>query len=133
MTKEVLTLALESKKPFRVACISCPTLFKTLHSYLKDLKSHPDFKDLNEERCTQIDIKLFEYDSRFEIYGNDFIFYDYKKPLEFNESLEHYFDLIIADPPFLSGECHIKTGMTIKKIGKENLKLIICTGYSLIS
>lgn len=114
-------------RPYRVACISCPTLFKYLHKYLKEDKSHPEFSELNSEICAKIDIKLFEYDKRFEIYGEDFAFYDYKNPLDVQ--FENYFDLIIADPPFLSSECHIKTGMTIRKVGKgDNLKLIICTG-----
>lgn len=95
---------------------------------MKIKKSHPDFKQLNEQTSNDIDIKLFEYDKRFEIYGQDFILYDYKNPLNFSKNFENYFDLVIADPPFLSSECHIKTGMTIRKVGTENLKLIICTG-----
>jgi EEF1A lysine methyltransferase 1 len=95
---------------------------------LKIKKSHPDFKQLNEQTSNDIDIKLFEYDKRFEIYDQDFILYDYKNPLNFSKNFENYFDLVIADPPFLSSECHIKTGMTIRKVGTENLKLIICTG-----
>ena len=95
---------------------------------MKIKKSHSDFKQLNEQTSNGIDIKLFEYDKRFEIYGEDFILYDYKSPLNFSKNFEHYFDLVIADPPFLSSECHIKTGMTIRKVGTENLKLIICTG-----
>ena len=74
---------------------------------------------------------MFEYDKRFEVYGNDFVFYDYKDPLNFNKDLNDYFDVIVADPPFLADECHIKTGMTIKKVGKSNHKLIICTGMCL--
>jgi len=118
-------------RPYKIACISCPTLFKTLHNYLKDLKSHPDFRNLNEETSKQIEIKLFEYDKRFELYGHDFQFYDYKEPLGVNQTFEKYFDLVIADPPFLSDECQIKTGMTIRKVGKDNMKLIICTGKKL--
>lgn len=100
-----------------------------MHKYLKEDKSHPDFSELKSDSCAQIEIKLFEYDKRFEIYGEDFVFYDYKNPLGFSAELENYFDLIIADPPFLSSECHIKTGITIRKVGKtDDLKLIICTG-----
>lgn len=95
---------------------------------MKDLKTHSDFKEFNEETSQQIEIKLFEYDKRFEIYGDDFEFYDYKEPLNLKQTFEKHFDLVIADPPFLSGECHIKTGMTIRKVGKDDMKLIICTG-----
>ena len=73
---------------------------------------------------------MFEYDKRFDCYGFEFYsFYDYKNPLDLDPKFENYFDLIIADPPYLSNECHIKTGMTIRKLGKpDKLKLIICTG-----
>ena len=40
----------------------------------------------------------------------------------------------MADPLFLADEYHIKTGMTIKKVGKSiNHKLIISTGMCLKS
>ena len=88
---------------------------------------HPSIQSF-ERYANRINIKLFEYDKRFEIYGNDFVFYNYNEPLNFDQSLNDYFDLVIADPPFLADECQIKTGMTIKKVGKTNLKLIVCTG-----
>jgi EEF1A lysine methyltransferase 1 len=115
---------------FHIACISCPTLFKTLNFYLHDANQQQltNLIDINSDALKNIDIKLFEYDKRFEIYGENFIFYDYKKPLELTETLFNKFDMIISDPPYLSDECHVKTGMTVKKIGKENCKLIICTG-----
>ena len=68
---------------------------------MKDLKSHPNLEQLNEENANKIDIKIFEYDPRFKVYGNDFEFYDYKEPLAISEDLVNTFDLIIADPPFL--------------------------------
>ena len=96
---------------------------------MKEAKSHPTIASF-ESYISKIDIKLFEYDKRFEVYGSDFVFYDYKEPLKFDPSLNNYFDIIVADPPFLADECHIKTGMTIKKVGKSNSKLIICTGMT---
>ena len=50
-----------------------------------------------------------------------------------SENLFNHFDLIIADPPFLSEECHTKTGMTIRKLGKADHKIIICTGKVLFN
>jgi EEF1A lysine methyltransferase 1 len=94
---------------------------------LKEAKTHPTISSF-EKNLERINIKLFEYDKRFEIYGNDFVFYDYKEPLNFDQNLNDFFDLIIVDPPFLADECQIKTGMTIKKVGKSNHKLIVCTG-----
>lgn len=102
-------------------------MFKTLHYYLNEAKSHPNISTF-KNYIERINIKLFEIDRRFEIYGNDFVFYDYKKPLDFDNSLYDSFDLLINDPPFFSDECQIKMGMTIKKVGKINYKLIICTG-----
>lgn len=66
------------RKRFNIACVSCPTLYKYLHKYLKELKSHPELPELGEETAGSIDIKVFEYDQRFNIYGEDFVFYDYK-------------------------------------------------------
>ena len=99
-----------------------------MHYYLKEAKSHSTIEQLDEISSGKISIKLFEFDRRFEVYGEDYVFYDYKEPLNIPETLENAFDLIIADPPFLSSECHIKTGMTIRKLGREDYKLIICTG-----
>ena len=43
------------------------------------------------------------------------MFYDYKNPLDLPNSVkEHSFDLVFADPPFLSDECLTKTAQTIK-------------------
>lgn len=132
LSKEVLTNALNVLKSndassFNIACISCPTLFKSLYSYLRELKSHPDLPDL-AAHLHKIDIKLFEYDKRFEMYGEDFLFYDYKNPLAIDAKYHQYFDFVISDPPYLSDECHVKTGMTIKKITRNDFKLLICTG-----
>ncbi len=103
-------------------------MFKFVHNYIYNLKEHDKIKDF-EKYTSKINIKLFEYDKRFEIYGSNYIFYDYKNPLNLDSEFNNFFNLIISDPPYLAPECHIKTGMTIKKIGiAENLKLIICTG-----
>lgn len=40
------------------------------------------------------------------------------------------FDLVIADPPFLSEECLTKTTETIKFLSKKNI--VLCTGNILI-
>jgi hypothetical protein len=103
-------------------------LYKYLRKYVRDSKSHPELADLSEANVSRIDLKIFEYDERFKIYGSDFEFYDYKQPLAISEELTNQFDLVIADPPFLSEECQVKTGMTIRKLGKEGHKVIMCTG-----
>ena len=86
-----------------------------------------------------ISVKLLEYDNRFaEVAGKDFIYYDYKSPLSFGqiaagdmeEPLRDMFNVIIADPPFLSEECLTKTSVTVKYLAKKEANLIICTGKS---
>lgn len=71
-------------------------------------------------------VTLFEYDKRFNVYGKDYIFYDYNTPLNLPDHLLNYYDLVIADPPFLSKECLEKTANTINFLTKE--KVILNTG-----
>ena len=69
---------------------------------------------------------LFEFDERFSIYGSDFILYDYKSPLDIPRELSGSFDIVIADPPFLSEECLTKTAISAKFLSKD--RIILCTG-----
>lgn len=93
----------------KIALISCPTLYSAL-----------------KERCGVRQISLFEYDTRFKIFGVDFVQYDYKSPLDVPRSMSNQFDLVIADPPFLSDECLTKTAVTVKFLAKRNI--VLCTG-----
>ncbi len=95
----------------RTACLSCPTLY----AKLLEVKSPEDH------------VTLLEYDSRFQMYGEDFIQYDYNNPLELPSSLtEGSFGLVVADPPFLSRECLSKMSQTIKYL--TNDCILLCTG-----
>ena len=70
---------------------------------------------------------LLEYDSRFKVYGEQFVFYDYNQPLDLPNSLEsHSFDVVFADPPYLSEECLSKVAQTVEYLAKG--KVILCTG-----
>nr|CAG4635618.1 EOG090X0ABW [Artemia franciscana] len=93
-----------------IACVSCPTVYKALK------KRKPD----------DVNVFVLEYDTRFSVYGQDFVFYDYKSPLEIPMHLREQCDLVIVDPPFLSVECLTKTSLTVKLLAKE--KIILCTG-----
>lgn len=73
-----------------------------------------------------VPVHLYEYDTRFAIYGCEFIKYDYNSPLNIPQMYRSYYDLVIADPPFLSEECLRKTAETIKYISND--KIILCTG-----
>lgn len=70
---------------------------------------------------------LLEFDTRFSMYGPDFVLYDYRSPLEVPKELNSFFDVVVADPPFLSEECLTKTAMTMRYISKGP-HLILCTG-----
>ena len=82
-------------------------------------------------------VKLLEYDKRFAtVAEKDFIYYDYKSPMSFGQiftgdsevCLRDSFDVVIADPPFLSEECLTKTSVTVKYLAKKDAKLLVCTG-----
>ncbi|XP_077197788.1 EEF1A lysine methyltransferase 1 [Paroedura picta] len=95
----------------RIACVSAPSIYQKL----KELDSKDVFT------C------ILEYDQRFSVYGNEYIFYDYNNPLELPENLTaHSFDIVLADPPYLSEECLRKTADTIKYLSKG--KILLCTG-----
>ena len=99
----------------RIACVCCPSLYVTL------LRIKPESST----------ITLLEYDSRFGKFGEDFVYYDYKNPHQVPSSLHHSFDLVVADPPFLSEECLSKVSETVKLLAKD--KIILCTGVLLVS
>ncbi|XP_033032941.1 EEF1A lysine methyltransferase 1 isoform X1 [Trachypithecus francoisi] len=95
----------------RIACVSAPSVYQKL-------------RELCRENFT---IYIFEYDKRFAVYGEEFIFYDYNNPLDLPERIAaHSFDIVIADPPYLSEECLRKTSETIKYLTRG--KILLCTG-----
>lgn len=106
----------KSSSEIKIALLSCPSLYKSIKSV------HPNGV-----------VRIFEFDNRFSVFGDDFVFYDYKD-IERNENLvknyEHYFDIIIADPPFLSEECIERTANIIKQIKKEDSNVIMCSGQT---
>lgn len=73
-------------------------------------------------------VTVFEFDERFSIFGQDFVFYDYREPTNIPQDRINYYDIVIADPPFLSEECLTKTAETIKLLAKG--KILLCTGWS---
>ncbi|XP_064472876.1 EEF1A lysine methyltransferase 1-like [Ornithodoros turicata] len=91
----------------RIVCISCPTLYRKL----------------KELECP-LETKLLEYDKRFAVFGDDFVFYDYNHPTYIPVGLTS--EVVVADPPFLSTECIEKVSETIKIIAPKYI--ILCTG-----
>ncbi|GBN84892.1 EEF1A lysine methyltransferase 1 [Araneus ventricosus] len=94
----------------KIACVSSPSVYNQLRK-MSESKEH----------------YLFEFDKRFEDkFPGQFVFYDYKSPLQIDSKFSSYFDLVIADPPFLSEECLEKFTQTINFL--TNKKIILCTG-----
>ncbi|KAG0308878.1 EEF1A lysine methyltransferase 1 [Dissophora globulifera] len=98
-----------------VCCISSPTVYVKLMSM-----DPPNTNNLF----------LLEYDSRFDVYGRQYINYDYSKPREFplSDELKESVDMIVVDPPFLSEECLTKTLQTVRHLLKKGGKAVLCTG-----
>ncbi|KAI9666396.1 MAG: hypothetical protein M1821_004332 [Bathelium mastoideum] len=83
---------------------------------------------------------LFEYDERFAVFKQDYVHYDFQKPLELQGELNGTFDRLICDPPFLSEDCQTKAALTVKWLSRswtphiegdekqERPKIIVCTG-----
>ncbi|XP_072832072.1 EEF1A lysine methyltransferase 1 [Vicugna pacos] len=96
----------------RIACVSAPSVYQKL-------------RELQGEAASSVCI--FEYDRRFAVYGEEFIFYDYRNPMDLPKKVAaHSFDVVIADPPYLSEECLRKTAETIKYLTQG--KILLCTG-----
>lgn len=75
----------------------------------------------------RVSAAVLEYDRRFAAYGSDFVFYDYNQPVTFEVDVEpRSFDVVLADPPYLSEECLSKVAQTIKHLSKG--KVLLCTG-----
>jgi 16S rRNA G966 N2-methylase RsmD len=109
-TSEILAKEIIKQcKNGKIACVSTPSVFKTL-------------KKLSNEITNEY--YIFEYDMRFKLYGEHFIYYDYNEPLNLPEKMKGYFDCIMVDPPFLSEECLSKISQTIQYLSKSKETLI---------
>ncbi|THG22996.1 hypothetical protein TEA_010295 [Camellia sinensis var. sinensis] len=76
-----------------------------------------------------VSLKLLEYDKRFEQYGGEFTFYDYNQPEQLPSSLKNAYQIIVADPPYLSKECLEKVTQTISFLVQPgNVYLLLLTG-----
>lgn len=85
------------------------------------------YQKLRELHRDAVSVCIFEYDRRFAAYGEDFVYYDYKNPVDLPERIAtHSFDIVVADPPYLSEECLRKMSETIKLLTRG--KILLCTG-----
>lgn len=92
---------------------------------------------LSEDTClVKPKLYLLEYDKRFEVFGTDFVPYDYQYPLRLPSELKGKFERIICDPPFLSEDCQTKTALSVRFLARDwspvgvsgGLHFISCTG-----
>ncbi|TWW80414.1 EEF1A lysine methyltransferase 1 [Takifugu rubripes] len=98
----------------RIACVCAPSVYQKL-------------KQGVVEGWDRVSAVVLEFDRRFATYGDDFIFYDYNEPLSLGGSVApQSFDVVLADPPYLSKECLEKVAKTIKYLSKG--KVLLCTG-----
>lgn len=112
---EVLRLSESCAKA--VACVACPTLFRRIRrrlppSVLASSASGGRFP------CPPT-LQLLEYDRRFGAFGTAFTFFDYRNPGDIPEELHHSFDVVVADPPYLSQECLEKTAEAMQLLAKD--------------
>ncbi|XP_075993975.1 EEF1A lysine methyltransferase 1 [Genypterus blacodes] len=98
----------------RIACVSAPSVYQKLKQGVVD-------------GSDRVSAMVLEYDRRFAAYGQDFVFYDYNEPLRLPDHVApQSFDIVLADPPYLSEECLSKVAQTIKYLSKS--KVLLCTG-----
>lgn len=98
----------------RIACVSAPSVYQKLKQGVVD----------GSDRVSAV---VLEYDRRFAVYGEDFVYYDYNQPLSLPASVApRSFDVVLADPPYLSEECLSKMAETVKYLSKG--KVLLCSG-----
>ncbi|KAJ2788728.1 Protein-lysine N-methyltransferase efm5, partial [Coemansia helicoidea] len=97
-----------------IAFISSPTAYVALHN-------------MAPERTNAF---VFEIDKRFEVFRDQFVFYDFNRPVEFAraEELRGTFKFIVADPPFLNRDCLAQTLETVRFLAAPGAKIMIDTG-----
>ncbi|KAK4549131.1 hypothetical protein LTR36_007588 [Oleoguttula mirabilis] len=108
-----------------IAVVSAPSVYIALRNILSE-----DDSIVKPRLC------LLEYDKRFEVFGGDFVYYDFQQPLRLPQELKSNFDRIICDPPFLSEDCQTKTALTVRFLARSwspyqdntGSRFISCTG-----
>jgi EEF1A lysine methyltransferase 1 len=96
----------------RVACVSCPSLFKAL------LRLEGSGSGDGSNATPSSRHALLEFDTRFASLG-PFALYDYRDPEAIPETFVGAFDAVVADPPYLSAECLERTAVTVVALGRR--------------
>ncbi|KIN00986.1 hypothetical protein OIDMADRAFT_28695 [Oidiodendron maius Zn] len=107
-----------------IAVISAPSVFVQIKNILTT-----QWQDKPRPK-----VWLMEFDKRFEVFKDDFVFYDFHNPLKLPLEMKATADRIICDPPFLSEDCQTKAAMTARWLSKSwgnptpSSRVIVCTG-----
>ena len=104
-----------SKVEGRIGCVSTPSIFFSLP--LEVQQKHA---------------VVFDFDQQFAEKTENFVFYDFNHPvqmLDSNKDLQHSFDVLVIDPPFITEEVWTKYAQTATALLKPGGKLI-CTTIS---
>ncbi|KAH7816530.1 putative ubiquitin-conjugating enzyme H5b [Monocercomonoides exilis] len=96
-----------------VACVACPSIFMSLKQQSKDIFEHS---------------ALLDIDSQWES-EKGYICYDYKKPLSLPPEMQHSFDCVVIDPPFITRDAWEKFAEMGKQLASENA-LFICSSIA---
>ncbi|RFU24224.1 hypothetical protein B7463_g12120, partial [Scytalidium lignicola] len=91
-----------------IAVVSAPSVFVQLKNALIGKPANQKPK-----------IYLLEFDERFAVFSEEFVFYDFHNPLKLPPGMKGTIDHIICDPPFLSEECQTRAAMTVRWLSKS--------------
>lgn len=123
---EIYSIAEQNKlQTVNVVCISCPSIFYALDKYIHSGKV-PSHITVNST--------LLEYDRRFAAhFPTQFHYYDYNEPTALPDSMFHTYDIVIADPPYITESCMSQVGVTMQLLGRTDRQcyMIYNTGYVL--
>ncbi|GAB4834110.1 hypothetical protein Ancab_032369 [Ancistrocladus abbreviatus] len=115
----------EQQTPPELGLLPPPLMPLALPPSFISLSFFPEFQKMNPHATAQ----LLEYDKRFERYGSDFTFYDYNQPDKLPKEMKHAYQIVVADPPYLSVVCLEKVAQTIAFLSHpRKFYLLLLTG-----
>ncbi len=71
--------------------------------------------------------KCFEFDRKFDVGDGGFVFFDYNHPTNLPEELKGTFDMIVADPPYITSETWYNYSKTISYLLAPGGRLLLST------
>ena len=124
LADEVLRLASRAARRVRVACLSCPSVFKALQERLRT----------GGGGGVLVAPLLFEFDRRFAAFGAAFHRWDCAAPVASLAGCGALgaVDIFAADPPYLTRDCLAAFGEAVAALrAAPGAPLLLCTGAAL--